>query len=429
MLKKLMGRYKRTQNGSEGMTKMASQDVMLNPLSEEFIANPYPALAELRDNNPVHRCVTGGWMLTRYQDVRAALSDPRLSNEPSPYAVLHPRNSGKYLCANVANNILPFLDNEKHQWLRFALGRSFFQAIKSFQGEAGIALLEGIAEETLTPLLTQSEFDVIHDFGTPFSGRVMCQCMGLDLQDLPKLARWSEMFLYLFAPMPSETVRAQVDDALLEFRSYLKNVLADKKNHPQQDWMSALISDNQLSEAPLSDDQLIDALMLFFADGLENVDRFLGTICKLLLEHPEQRDMILADRTLIADFVEECLRYDPPAQFIGRIALEDITLHGQTIKANSAVFLMLGSANRDTRQFPDAEVFSLTHHYKNTLTFGYGHHSCFGKHLVKSQLVAALNVLLRAAPNMTLAPQQWQWEARLAHRWLASCRLCIPKPR
>ncbi len=405
------------------------QGFVFDPLSDDFIANPYPILAHLREHAPVHRCVTGAWVLTRYEDVLAALSDKRLSNAPAPYAVVNQRNADRYVCAQVANNILPFLDGELHQRIRFVLGRSFFKAIKDFQGESGKAQLERLALDILTPLLKQPEFDVIHDFGTPFSGRVMCQCMGFDEQDLPKLAQWSEMFLYLFSVMPSEDIRAQVDQALTEFRLYLKGVLEQKRRHPADDWISALLADNQGATTPLTDSELIDAFMLFFADGLENVDRFLGTVFKLLFEQPEQLALVKADHSLIGDLVDECLRYDPPAQFIGRIATEDITLHGHTIKAHSAVFLMLGSANRDPQQYPDADTFDLNHGYKNTLEFGRGHHSCFGKNLVRYQMIEAVRVILSQCPELTLAQQSFQWEKRLAHRWLTHCALAPNHPR
>lgn len=418
--------FKRSSTLKKNDNKLSvDKGYILNPLSTEFVNNPYPILDYLRKNDPVHRCTTGAWVLTRYSDVSSALSDNRLKNSPAPYAVVNKRNAHKYLCAEVANNIIPFLDDDVHKRIRFILGRSFFQATKSFQGQEGKLQVEAIAEDILKPLLQQTEFDVIHEFGTLFSGRVMCWFMGFADQDLAKLTKWSEMFLYIFSSMPNEDIRNQVDKALSEFRIYLRDVLHSKTERPQSDWVSALIQDNQTAEKPLCEEQLIDTFMLFFADGLENVDRFIGTVFKLLLEHPSQLVKIRSNMSLIDDFIEECFRFDTPAQFIGRIAQEDIELHGQTIKANSAVYLMLGSANRDPDKYPDPDVFSLEHGYKNILTFGRNQHSCFGKHLVKIQIEAALKVILKNAPNLTLQTQTFQWEPRLAHRWLVECRLRV----
>jgi len=103
-----------------------------SPLDPAFVEDPHPVFAALRERDPVHRSPSGAWVLTRYEDVLAALSDPRLGNAPSPYAVVHARNRHRYVCADVAHNIIPFMDPPHHGPARLVIGRSFKDSLARY---------------------------------------------------------------------------------------------------------------------------------------------------------------------------------------------------------------------------------------------------------------------------------------------------------
>ena len=416
-----LSKFKRDRGGTVSTTLALGEDFRFDPIADDFIADPHPILSFLRETQPIHRSRSGAWVLSRYEDVAAALRNPALGNAPSPHAVVNVRNREKYVCAQVANNILPFLDPPHHTEKRLLIGRSYFRKLRNEQASPPGFDIESIAYDTLEPLLGEGQFDVIHDFGTSFSGGVICRFMGLPIRDLPKLAKWAEYFLYLFTMMPSEQVRDRVDEALLEFRQYFQELVAIRRVDPANDWISALVSENQQAGEPLTETELVDTFMLFFADGIENVDRALGTAVKLLLEHPEQYEALKVDPSRAHQAVEECLRFESPAFMIGRVATEGVAIGDVDITAHSAVLLMLGSANRDSRQFEDADQFSCFKKREGVLTFGKGAHACVGKQFVEQQLEAALKMLISECPDITLATDNFRWEKRIGHRWLTHC--------
>ena len=136
-------------------SSLLNENFTFDPLNDEFINNPYPILNILQNEKPLHRSKTGAWILTRYDDVKSALSDERLGNAPSNYAVVNKRNKDKYLCAEVANNILPFIDSPKHIHSREIISKSYFYSLND---EAQDLELERLAEQQLIQLKDKKNF-------------------------------------------------------------------------------------------------------------------------------------------------------------------------------------------------------------------------------------------------------------------------------
>lgn len=386
----------------------------LDPLDPVFVANPWPQLANLRDREPVHRSASGAWVLSRYADVVAALSDPRLGNVPSPYAVVNPRNRDRYLCADVANNILPFLDAPRHTAPRKRLSRAFAEHLSA----QPLNLIE-LARLELEPHRDHREMDALNDYATPYAVAVISEIIGIPEQDRARCRQWSESFFYLLSMIPSAAVREQLDQSLGEFRQYLSALVATRRLDPGADLISRLLH-TESQEAVLSELELVDSLMLFFADGVENVDSAIASAIAVLLQHPEQLDIVLADSSLLPMAVEECLRFESPGQFIGRTAIEPLQIADVAIEAGSGVLLMLAAANRDSAFVDEPDTFSVRRPSFSALSFGKGRHSCIGAPLVRQQMQAALTVLFEQCPGMALTRPHLQWTPRLGHRWLSS---------
>ncbi|WP_309382917.1 cytochrome P450 [Cerasicoccus frondis] len=389
---------------------------VFHPASPEFIADPYPFLQALRESAPLLRSDSGPWVLTRLNDITAALSDKRLSNAPASYAIINGKNRERYTCADVANNLIAFMDPPDHTAARKLLARAFHQYMRE-----GLPDLNAIAASIAQELPHNEPFDLIERFATPFSLEVILQIFGLPSADADKLKAWTDHFFYLFTQIPSVEIREAVDRTLVEFRAYFDAEIAARKSTPGSDFLSLLVQANEAAgEAAITDRELVDNCLLIFADGIENVDSGIANAVVCLLKHGNAWSQLSQDAAEIGPAVDECLRFESPAQFIGRVALEDFELHGQTIRQGNAILLVLASANRDAERFPEPNRFDIQRSPNPYLSFGRGKHSCLGGSLVKLQMEASLQALVQAAPNLTICDATLDWQYRLGHRWLKS---------
>jgi pimeloyl-[acyl-carrier protein] synthase len=392
---------------SQGITTL-----IFNPLDPAFINNPYPIYAALRERDPIHRSPMGIWLITRYRDVLNALGDPRLSNEPAPYAVVHRRNSPRYLAAQVANNIIPYMDPPRHTTSKKLISQSFHAQLSLAPPD-----IEGIATRLLDKRRAKGEIDIIGDFATPMAIAVIGDLLGIPEQDQGQLKKWSESFFYLFSAISSNEVLARLEHGLMEFRRYFADLIQERLKTPRKDLISDLIQaadgQHRLSEA-----EIIDTCMLLFSDGVENVDSGIGNSVVALLAHPSELRRLQEDPKLIHPAVEECLRYDTPGQFIPRVALEDIAFGKKVIGKNAGVFLALASANRDPAQFHDPDRLDITREQNPQLAFGRGRHSCIGAPLVRLEIATGINVILRHLRDLKQKEVGFKWMPRLGHRWL-----------
>ncbi|MEM9256514.1 MAG: cytochrome P450 [Pseudomonadota bacterium] len=390
----------------------SSRSLNFNPAHPDYVNDPYPLLHDLRLRDPIHRNDKGLWVITRYSDVAALLDDPSIGNAPSAYAVVAERNRHKYVCADVANNILPFQDPPQHTLPRRLISRTFLQHIR---GQT--AAIQSITEASLSDISAQSEIDLLADFATPLSLRVMTHFLGLTGEDEQALKRWSEWFFYLFMPITSQENRQTLDQNLHAFREVMHHQLDLRRQRPRDDLITRLLDATE-GGTGLTDEQVVDTLMLLFADGIENVDSLIATTAWLLLSHPDQLDQLDEKPELIASAIEEALRFESPAQYIGRVAKEDVELHGRLIKRNSGLLLVLASANRDEDAFTFADQFDITRHPNPYLSFGRGRHACIGASLAKSVAEVAVGALLPHLRGFELDKSTTTWMSRPGHRWL-----------
>lgn len=384
---------------------------LFKPDAPGFIEDPYPVFDYLREFEPLHRADMGAWVLTRHGDIVNALIDPRLGNSPSEHAAVHARNRERYVCADVANHILPFIDAPAHTRPRAIIMRRFRRHLKN----RPLPYVE-LAQQQLQALSDRRSFDWLSDFATPLACRVFCRILQLPEQDHQKLLAWGEHVLYLFTVLPSDEVRRSIDQSLTDFRLYLGEHCQGTGNLLYE----ALLQPDDEGEA-LDEQQVIDNLMLIFADGIGNTDKAMATAISCLKRHPDQLQLLLDQPGLLPGAVDECLRYESPAQYIGRVALEDMSLYGQTIKKNETVLLVLASANRDPRVFDKPECFDISRYPNPHISFGKSRHSCIGAPLVKQEMAEVLGELLPMLSRIEINFEQLEWDYRPGHRWLKSC--------
>lgn len=400
-------------NADAPLAEQKQAELVFDPHDAAFIENPYAIFDRLRRDAPVFRNHLGAWVLTRHDDVVTALADPKLVNTPAPYAVINQRNAEKYVCAEVANNTLPFIEGEQHTRLRKALLTHLRELLKQHLPDIRL-----IAQDILRTNGQGGRFDVFHDYATPLALTVLCRVMGFSENDKAQLKIWSDYFFYLFTSMPSQAIRQATDQALVDFRRYVETIVEQRKQMPTDDLISRLVHSEDFG-VQYSERELVDNCMLIFADGIGNVDSGLTNAVYILLKHPQQLERLRADKSLISQAINECLRYESPAQFIARIASEDVLYRDQLIKKNQVVLLVLASANRDPEQFAEADQFDIERSNSNThLSFGRGSHSCLGAYLVKWLLQGAIEALLEETSALKCSATSVEWQARLGHRWL-----------
>jgi cytochrome P450 len=393
----------------------------LDLMGTDFLADPYPFYAHLRQHDPVHRARQGSWVLTRHADIAAAFADPRLGNAPAAHAVVSARNRGRYVSADVAAHVLPFLDKPAHTQPRRLVATAFRAALRERPPE-----IDAIATELLRALDDRPAIDIIADYATPLAVRTISALLGLPAADAGDLARWAQHFFFLFAPMPTTAIRESTDTGLTEFRAYLADIVRRRRARPGDDLISRLLSADD-AEGLLSEPALIDNCMLLVADGVENVDRGFANTLLALHRSPDQFARLRAAPHLAGAAIAEGLRFDPPGQLVARIAREDFDLGGHAVRKDGVVLLAVAAANRDPAVFDHPDRYDLARAESEPLSFGRGRHSCIGAPLVRAEMEGALGTLLRLAYDIAVDDRNLAWEARLGHRWLKALPVSLKR--
>ncbi len=408
LLSKLRGRAAADPPRPPNLFDLAAFD----PSDPGFLLDPYPAYTALRHHGAL-RMASGAVVLSRHADIVEALANPALGNAPASYAVTHRRNAARFVSADLAGNILPFLDPPAHDLPRRVVAQAFHRHMKAHPP----ALAE-TADALAAGLQPGQTVDLIQAFATPFSLAVACDLLGFPRADGPQMRAWSEFFFYLFSRIPSVAAREEMDRRLTAFREHAAAHVADRRRVPCDDLTSALIAAWETDPA-LTPAQLVDTIILLFADAVENVDRGIAITVALTMADADIRQRLASDHEALGRAVEEALRMESPAQAIARVATTSSRAGGLEIEADRPVVLMLGAANRDPLVFDEPDRFRLDRASNVHLSFGKGRHSCIGGSLVRLETRAALTALITRHPRMRLADSRLHWLPRPGHRWLS----------
>jgi pimeloyl-[acyl-carrier protein] synthase len=381
-----------------------------DPTHPHTVQNPYPLYDQLRAEDSVHWNPRGFWFLSRYADVHACLNDPRLSNSPAPFALVHARNRDRFAAADVANNLIAFMDAPEHPKLRGWVGRALARNMMRVAPE-----LDQIADEFVTRLEIGQSIEVVTELAVPYAARVICQVIGLPIEHAAQIASWSDDFFRLFHAIPDADEFSRLNASLEAFRAFMLEQIARRKKSPEDDVISDLISAQENTSGPES---IADNLMLLAADGVGNVQSGLVNCLYVLLGQPTLPEEMNGTAKQRAAVVDECLRLESPGQYQGRITLQAIEIGGHTIRAHSIVLLGLAAANRDPAAFTDANRFDATRKRPQHLAFGSGAHMCMGNVLVRKEILAMLDILLPKGVMMDRPQEPMDWLARPGHRWM-----------
>ena len=384
-------------------------DAMLT--SPSFFDDPYPTYTRLRDEAPVHWCEPwGAWVLTRHDIVSSVVKDQkRFASGGYELRVAESleRQFGvelPSLRAHYAMKIVTIADPPEHGRLRRPIVRGLGPRVLA----VAQPVTERLVREHLEAFGDADVIDLVPNFSLPVPARLIAGLLGVPERDQADFSRWShDIVAFLGGGKPDVDRALAAEQALSEFRAYLRELIAEARTAERDDMMGVLMRGAD-GDAPLNDEELMaTAVTLVFA-GHETTANIVSNAVLALLEFPDQLAALRADPSLTEAAIEEALRYNGSVQRVRRVARDDVELEGQQIAGGDILLNFLGSANRDPRAWDDADRFDLSRSSTRHLGFGYGPHFCVGSALARMEAPIMLGALLERYASIELeAPPRW----------------------
>lgn len=379
-----------------------------DPYTPEFREDPYRVYALLRRHRPVFH--DERWNLTffsRHEDVASILRDRRFGRQATH--VLHPDELSRPEApwdrypqwSRFIRESFIDLEGERHTILRRLVAKAFTKrTTESYRPR----LLE-VANERLDEALARGAMDVITDYATPIPLTMISELMGIPTADRTQLVEWSHRIVRLFDYNATDEDGAEAETAIVEFATYLREVLEHRRRHPGDDLISEL-AEVEDDGHRLEDDDLIATAILTLNAGHEATVHAIGNGIVALAGNPAQYAELREHPELAAPAAEELLRYDTPLQMFERWVLEDVEIRGVALRKGAKVGLLFGAANRDETVFAAADTLELGRAPNPHVSFGGGAHLCVGAPLARLELAIAFGELTRRVAELTITTPQ-----------------------
>lgn len=382
------------------------------PFATDDPFQPAPEFAWLRAHEPVSQVRLAGtgdvvWLVTRYDDVRAVLTDPRFSRDLS-------RPDAAVLIPGVRQPSSPFADPPAHTRWRRLVAKAF-----TARHVAGLrAQVETIVAGLLDELRAGPRpADLMERFAFPLPISVVCALLGIPVSQHQPFRDGARAALSIGDELTPE----QKSAAFTGMLDATRELLAGKRRDPADDLLSALIHTHDEDQGQLSEDELLGTVVTLLVGGYENTAHLIGKALQLLFRHPDQLAALRADPGLVGSFVEESLRYAAAIDSgfgSPRYATQDVEVGGVRIPKGATVLVIRLSANRDDTKFHKPDEFDIRRPASQHFSFGVGAHFCLGAPLARLELEIGFAALLRDFPNLSLAiPEnavQWAYRVTAA---------------
>jgi len=370
-----------------------------DPYSPETDANPFPAYQVLRDEHPCFWSEEAGmWVLSRYDDVLAALSNWKVYSSAKGNLIDEfPGRAGATLGSS---------DPPRHDRLRALIQSAMTKRALDHVLEPARASVAAHLAEIREKLSRGECFDFVGDFGSKVTVDLLFYLFALPREGAEQV-RDNAMLMVQTDPVTRQKSEAHLA-AFHWMADYAENLVQERKKNPGEDLLSNFITAEIDGEKLLDREVQLTVTTLIMA-GIESLSGFMAMFALNLADHPEARRALVADPALIPDAIEESLRFNTSAQRFKRCVQVDTELHGQTMKAGDFVMLAYGSANRDFRMFPDPDRYDITRKPKRHLGFGGGVHSCLGAMLARVACQVVFEEFLKAIPEFTRVDERLSW--------------------
>lgn len=385
------------------MSAPASEPVFFNPLDPDYLEDPYPQLARLREQAPVHHSPLGVWMLFGYHDVFSLLRNPNTSVEEDNidggltamreqlFADLMAEYGDEERQGRGRRGILN-LDPPDHTRLRKLVSKAFtVRRVEDLRPRVQ-ELVDGILDR----VDGAGPWDVIDELAFPLPFQVISELLGMPEGDRDQIREWSQALTKTLDPIIGEEDLRAAFEASDHLTAYLEEVVPWKRAHPADDVFTGLIQAEEDGDR-LDPEELRDQIVLLYVAGHETTVNLVGNGMLALLRHPDQYRRWHEDPSLDANAVDELLRYDAPVQLSRRIAMTELEIGGHHIEPHTLVMTSLASANRDPAKWgPDADDLDLGRpDASQHVSFGSGIHFCLGAALARLEAQVMLGSIVR----------------------------------
>ena len=360
-------------------------------MDPESAAHPQPMYKMLRDSMPVMPVDGVGVVITRKAEAEEVFRHPEVfSSNADALDLKNPRP------------LIPLqIDPPEHKKFRKLLDPIF--------APRQMALLEESITRTVNELIDgfidAGEVDFSSAFSVPFPSQVFLNLLGLSFDELPRFLAMKDGIirphLVIGAEFDSEEAQAHQQETADSIYAYFNEVLDQREVTREEDLLSRFL-DAEVDGHKLTREDILDICFLFLIAGLDTVTATLDCIFGYLVHHPEQRQRIIDDPTVIPSAIEELLRWETPVQVVARVALEDTEVAGCPVRKGDNVMVVLGSVNTDEADLPDADEVRFDREVNRHWAFGSGVHRCLGSHLARQELRVALREWHRRIPEYAL---------------------------
>ena len=366
-------------------------------LSSAFYADPYPTYAALREHAPVLRCPDGSWFLTRYADLEHIYrSREHFSSDKK--AAFGPKYGPESPLYEHHTTSLVFNDPPYHTRVRRQIVGALTPPVVRAM-EPGLARLIG---ELLDRIEAKGQFDLIEDFAAAIPVEVIGNLLRIPHADRAPLRAWSLAILGALEPVLSDAQRELGERSVVEFRDYLRELVADRHQHLRDDdLLSRLIREQEGGEW-LSEKELLHNCVFLLNAGHETTTNLIGNGVHLLLQHPAELERLRRAPELITTTVEECLRCESPNQLGNRLVTERVEICGVELAPGAYLTLCIGAANRDADEFPEPDRFDIGRTPNRHLAFAAGAHACAGMSVARFEAQMALGRIVQRFPKLRL---------------------------
>lgn len=383
----------------------------LRALPADFLANPFPVYALLREHEPVRRMPDGSLFLTRHADLMAVYRDAAVfsSDKHVEFAPKYGVDSPLYEHHTTS---LVFNDPPLHTRVRkLIMGALTRRAIADM--EPGLVTL---VDQLLDRIEAQGGGDLVEDFASAIPVEIIGNLLGVPHEDRGPLRDWSLAILGALEPVPTPEQHAAGNRSVTEMLAYLRTLVAERRKapgDPERDVLTRLIQGEANGEK-LSEVELLQNCIFLLNAGHETTTNLIGNGLILLQEFPDQRAQLLADlraagtdeaarEQVLTLAVDECLRFESSNQLGNRRALSAATVGGVALDPGALVTLCIGAANRDPAVYEHPETLNLRREGNKHLAFGFGIHQCAGLSLARLEGRIAIGRFLDRFPRFELS--------------------------
>jgi cytochrome P450 len=387
-------------------------------VSPDIMENPYPIYSRLRDEAPVGWSDQWqSWVVSRYEDVNLSLRDGNLSNEKRQELLFSDLTEGERQSLSplrhyFAQKDVIGSDPPDHTRMRALVQKAFTPKT--------VASLEGRIRDLTLGMLEEGRkagrFDFVHELAHPLPVILIAELLGTPVKDRALFKRWSAEVLAFQGTGRTTCPLATVSQtALVEMFDYITSMVEARRTEPKDDLLTALANAEEAGQR-FSRDELLATCNTLLTAGHETTTNLIGNLVHLLLSNRDQWERLKAEPSLIDTAVEEALRFDAPKQRNFRRTRVAHEFQGASFQENQMVFQLIGSANRDARQFVNPDSFDIGRTDNKHLSLGAGIHFCLGAPLARKEAKIVLESLIDLMPDCRLAEQQMTWQERIQFR-------------